>query len=436
VASRNNTAISEKENMRVHILGLVMLNGGDAAIMSGQEKAIRTRWPDASIHISDANPKGARRYTDLPVHPFLRDGITQSGGGRRARLGNCLRAAHLLFVASLVGRGWLRAAQTASTARQQYLLSALREADLVAYTGGTTLTESYDLRAKLFDLEVARRLRKPMVFLPQSAGPFQQSRNQRALRKVFSASSSIILRDSRSLQHVLDVGAAPERCSVRPDMCFAIADDPAKWRKRPSVAERLRIAISVREWQHFSDCSTEEGMRRYVAAIQASVSRVVRGSQAEVVFLSTCQGRPEYWIDDSALAVNIAEGLDADVRSHVRVDREARSPEELKRALASFDAMLSTRMHGGILAACVGVPALTIAYEYKTREVWRQLGLEKWVCDIESANAETLPQSLSDLLVSRTDVVEQLAAVVPRLQREALSVGEQLERALTVAGGK
>ncbi len=415
--------------MRVHVLGSVALNGGDAAIMAGQEAMLRRQWPDVTISVSDSDPEAAARYyPQYEFHPFLYSGIARYRGGRRIdHLRARLVRAHWFAVATLHGRGAARIARAVSTSEQSALLEPLLSAGVIAYTGGTSLTENYDLKAKLFDLQIAALLGKTLAFLPQSAGPFRRPETRSMLRRIFRAADLVLVRDARSHGYVLDVGAAPARSEVLPDMAFALVVPPADWPARNGHAPKL--AVSVRSWSHFAELTPEEGMRRYVEAVQEAVTRVVRDGGARVSFVSTCQGRPEYWTDDSALAVEIAAGLDPDVRSAVVVDREPRTPEELLEHLAGFDAMLSTRLHGAILAVCAGVPTLPIAYEFKTREVWGQLGLDEWVIDIGDVDRDGLADAVTRLLERRADVRAQLSATLPRQLAGAMSVGPILAAA-------
>jgi len=415
--------------MRVHVLGSVALNGGDAAIMAGQEAMLRRQWPDVTISVSDSDPEAAARYyPQYEFHPFLYSGIARYRGGRGIdHLRERLVRAHWFAVAALHGRGAGRLAGMLSTQEQRALLAPLLAAGVIAYTGGTSLTENYSLKAKLFDLQIAALLGKTLAFLPQSAGPFRRPDTRSVLRRIFGSADLVLVRDTRSYGYVLDVGAAPERSQVLPDMAFALVVPPADWPARNGHAPQL--AVSVRSWSHFTGLTPEEGMRRYVEAVQEAVTRVVRESGARVSFVSTCQGRPEYWTDDSALAVEIAAGLDADVAAEVVVDREPRTPEELLEHLAGFDAMLSTRLHGAILAACAGVPTLPIAYEFKTREVWGQLGLEEWVIDIGDVDRAGLAAAVTRLLERRADVRAQLSETLPRQLAGAMSVGPILAAA-------
>lgn len=415
--------------MRVHVLGSVALNGGDAAIMAGQEAVIRRQWPDVTISVSDSDPEAAARYyPQYEFGPFLYSAIARYRGGRRIdHLRQRLVRAHWFAVAALHGRRAGGLAALMSTSEQKALLAPLLAAGVIAYTGGTSLTENYSLKAKLFDLQVAALLGKTLAFLPQSAGPFRSPETRSVLRRIFGAADLVLVRDARSHGYVLDVGAAPERSDVLPDMAFALVVPPADWPAHDGSAPKL--AVSVRSWSHFEGLTPEEGMRRYVAAVQEAVTRVVRDDGAEVSFVSTCQGRPEYWTDDSALAVEIAAGLDDDVSSRVTVDREARTPPELLEHLAGFDAMLSTRLHGAILAACAGVPTLPIAYEFKTREVWGQLGLDEWVIDIDDVDPDGLAETVSRLLERRDEVRAQLRDSLPAQLAGAMSVGPILAAA-------
>jgi colanic acid/amylovoran biosynthesis protein len=247
--------------------------------------------------------------------------------------------------------------------------------------------------------------------------------------RILAAADLVVLRDERSLRFVQEVGAPPERCLVLPDTVFALAPagGPAL---RTEVRERPVVAVSVREWAHFEGLDAEEGMRRYVAAVREAVTGLVRQAGAQVVFLSTCQGRPEYWTDDSRLAVEIDAGLPADVREHVEVDRGAYDPAALVARLADVDAMVSTRLHGAITALCAGTPVLAIAYEFKTVEVFGQLGLEEWVLDISDLDGPTLQKRALHLLERRLEVNHRLAPRVGDLREGALAVGPAVARAL------
>ncbi|WP_432520356.1 polysaccharide pyruvyl transferase family protein [Kineococcus sp. SYSU DK006] len=412
--------------MHVHILGLVSLNGGDAAILIAQRRVLQRQWPGARVSVSDTHPEAAATYLpDIPFVPFLLPALAP---GRRlpARARAVLhraRCARVKVAASLVGRGLsapARAVLPSSVARP---FQEMVRADVIAYTGGTTLTDNYNLADKVFDLDVARRLRKPLVFLPQSAGPFRKPENREGLRPVLAAADLVLLRDERSLQHVVEIGADPARCRVVPDVVFALARPELADAERVEGAGPPRLAVSVREWAHFRDKDKQRGMADYADSLRAAVTSAVRERGAEVTFVSTCQGRPEYVRDDSEFALRVAEGLPEDVREHVVVDRAAHHPEELIDVLAGFDAMLSTRLHGAISAVCTGVPTLTIAYEYKTTEVWGQLGLPEWTVDIDDVTPQVLSQRVLALLDDAPRVRKQVAAAVPAMAAGAEEVG-------------
>ena len=114
----------------------------------------------------------------------------------------------------------------------------------------------------------------------------------------------------------------------------------------------------------------------------------MRERNAEIVFLSTCQGIPKYLYDDSLIADRICERLEPDVLRAVRVDHDFHTPAALMTALRDFDFAISTRMHMAILGLCAGLPVLPIAYEFKTTELYKALGQEQWVTDISAIERE------------------------------------------------
>jgi colanic acid/amylovoran biosynthesis protein len=75
------------------------------------------------------------------------------------------------------------------------------------------------------------------------------------------------------------------------------------------------------------------------------------------------------------------------------VDSAFHTPTELLTKLATFDAIVATRMHAAILGLSAGTPVLAIDYEDKARRLFRNLGVPEWSVDIESASPERLCQA-------------------------------------------
>jgi colanic acid/amylovoran biosynthesis protein len=158
---------------------------------------------------------------------------------------------------------------------------------------------------------------------------------------------------------------------------------------------------------------------------------LVREHGATVIFLSTCQGVAEYRWDDSRIAGEVARRLDPALRENVRICDGFIHPLRLIEHMAGMDLVIATRMHMGILSLVGGTPVLPIAYEFKTAELFKRLGMEAWVHDIESITPETLVQSLTDFLQELPSIRRGLFARVEDERVRALESATALARAVT-----
>jgi colanic acid/amylovoran biosynthesis protein len=59
-----------------------------------------------------------------------------------------------------------------------------------------------------------------------------------------------------------------------------------------------------------------------------------------------------------------------------------------------FDFVVATRMHMMIMSLCVGTPVLPIAYEFKTKEVAKRIGVADVVLDIDTVTPEEAREKL------------------------------------------
>lgn len=420
--------------MKILITNTVALNGGDAAILQAAIRLLRARFGESSrfVVFDDQARVAKRLYPEIDFRQALHRRPGTEGGqgsGRRGSL-HRRRARAAARAWRLGGRAAARhlAGPAAWDGLREYLT-----ADLIASTGGTYLVERYDLRPRLFDLEMSLSTGKPLVLLPQSLGPFSGPRNRRVLARILRRAALVMARDERSLAHLRDLGVPPRKAVTGADLAFALADPgtlAAARRRTLPLDAPLRVAVSVREWNDPRRNGAPIDPHRFRAAIGRLVGELVEGMGAEVTFLSTCQGVAEYWTDDSKLADAIRAGLPSPVRARVAVDSGFHTPEELIGILGRMDLVVATRMHAAILALVAGTPAFPIAYEFKTAELFRRLGLEEWVEDYGALDGDRAAGRIREYLGAIPRLRGPLFDRVDRERLRAAETGARVARAV------
>jgi colanic acid/amylovoran biosynthesis protein len=413
----------------------ITLNGGDAAIVVATASSLRNAvGADISFTILDRQPEAAARLLpEFEFRPWPWDVFfSADGGSGSSRIRHWATRARAYTAAALIGHRLGLLGRLLLESHERKLLDEYAKADLVISKGGTYLVEIYDLTPHLFDFRLCTLLRRPLVLASQSLGPFTKPRTRRLLRKLLRH-ALVFVRDEQSRHHLEALGLSGAHVRVSADTAFAFADPTALAAARNGrLGEPMQVAVSVREWRHFRGSDAATGMDRYASSVGALVTHLVRRYDARVTFLSTCQGVADYWTDDSVVASSIAERLPDDVAQSVGIDHDHHSPEELLGTLADFDLVVSTRMHFAILALSAGVPALPIAYEFKTAELFRRLGMSEHILDIESispdeavhkleAFIETLPakrRELFDRVEAQRRLAEDSVETIAALLRE------------------
>jgi colanic acid/amylovoran biosynthesis protein len=418
--------------VRIVITNTVALNGGDASILHGLLRIVRDAFgEDVDVRVYDSHAEAAARY-----YPSLRFRRQIYLGGRLGRLpglrrmARALRARLLLAAARLRARGheWRSAALLRRADRRA--MDDYARADLVISTGGTYLVENYDLSPRILDFRFTLALERPLFFFTQSLGPFADAGNRAALRPIFEGAKGILLRDERSRGHLLELGVPAGKLAVTADAAFALAEratlEAAGARR---AGPPRRVAVSVRDWSFFRGVGPAEGMRGLRSAVGALVRHLVARHGAEVTFLSTCQGIPEYWTDDSRVAREIVAELPAAIRGQVAVDGGFRGPDAMLREIGGYDLVVAMRLHMGILSLCAGTPVFPIAYEFKTRELFEELGLGRHVQDVDLLEGEALCRALDDFLAELDSRRPRLFAGVLGMRERALASAQELRRA-------
>ena len=412
--------------MKLTITNTVALNGGDAAILMAIIALVRSQFgAEAEIVVFDSQPEAAAKY--YPGTEFRGFLFPRLGRGLRRRV----NTARVLSSARLLRAGFPRTARLLCPTPLWGDLCVYFESDAVISTGGTYLVEHYDLSGRLFDFELTQTVGTSLSLYTQSLGPFRDSVLGDRLKRILNNATVVLVRDEKSVRHLDEIGVAGESVKVSADAAFALADEStlAAAADRVTDPNDLRVAISVRHWQHFGRSDPELGMPQYLQAIADLVDHLVNVKKARVILVSSCQGIPEYWTDDSKTAAKVLELLSDHTRQRVTLDRSFHSPNDLMTLLGEQDLVVATRMHVAILALCAGTLVVPIAYEFKTKELFARLGAAKYVRDIESVDGAKLVETVDRALEhSATDRSELFQKVSEERDRALESVAWLAER--------
>jgi colanic acid/amylovoran biosynthesis protein len=420
--------------MKIIISNTVILNGGDAAILISIIKILQTTFGnDAEFVIYDSQPETAKKY--YPQLNLRRLIYEQSIDSIKIRfIGRIIKFIsqwRLKTAVWCIDKHKFSLGRFCTTQVEYDSLLDYQTADLVVSTGGTYLVENYGLKARFFDYQISLMFNKPLIFFTQSLGPFEQPKNRQALKSIFAHSALILLRDRQSAKHLQELVDHQDKIEVVADAAFALANLKAleTAKNNQGNLSPTKIAISVRDWRYFKTVDPTVGIARYIKALVALTVHLVEKYQANITYISSCQGIKEYWKDDSEFALNIVNQLPAEIAKFVTVNREFHDPETLIDIIGEYDLVIATRLHMAILSLGAGVPVFAIAYEFKTAELFCKLGQQKSMIDIEEIDATSLINGVDTLISSLPQVRHQLFTGVEQEQVSAWQTSDLVRQA-------
>jgi colanic acid/amylovoran biosynthesis protein len=406
-------------------------NAGDAALLSVCLRHVREAFPQARIAVAGME--------DAAVHPDF-EGVPNLGSIRRhvadgdvsmlRRVGRKLLVAPLAVTALLLPGPARRALLRLLPAEARREAEAVAGADLVVSMGGgylnarAGLTGHQNVLFVLLPALIAQRAGVPVVFAPQSFGPFPARVQRRLVAAVLRRSPLVLAREALSADQLAACGLPADRIGRAVDSGFAFA--PAErpdWRARLGVGPDVPLlGLTARRWlDPAGQDAYERALAEVVDRVQARGLRVVLIPQVSTGYLG----------DDDVL---VERRIAAHCRTAPLAVEEGADYRALHSLYGECTLLIGTRFHSVIFALTSGVPCAAIGYEHKTAGIMAELGLGDWVVPIEEVTAERLWALVEPLLGPAADDYRALLADrmpgyvaeaerLPALLREAVGHG-------------
>lgn len=385
-------------------------NAGDAALLSILIEDLRAVCPDVEIVVLTMDRTDPdEQFEGCPVHPSFMFHALGRFSSRPLKFAHACWVIAVTLLSALTGRRWHLGPALSG------VMHSYRTADLVVGVGGGYLrgkpgvASTMELALLLHPLLLTRLLAKPAVLYTQSIGPFGNRLQAAVASRVLRSVDLIIAREDRTVSTMTELGVSAN--VVRSvDGAFGFTTDAeVDLRKLIGVSgDRRVVGVTVREWL------PADGQDRYEGAVAQLCDWLIERYDAAVVFIP--QVTNEYHGDDDRVP---ARRVAARMRRRPIVLEDRYDHRTVKALYGGLDVLVGTRFHSVIFALTAGVPALAIEYEYKTTGIMRDLGLERWVIDIEAVDGASLIGRFEALAATRADYMRQLDARLPPYQDRA-----------------
>ena len=283
-------------------------------------------------------------------------------------------------------------------------LRALRDVDLLLIAGGGLFNDHWVGVVPRYTAWVlaARIAGARVAWVGVGVGPIRRRSLRWLARLAARASQLVLVRDAESLALLGSAG----RSRLMPD--------PAVFNRPPARTDGAGLALVVRA-PVAADAALTPRLLQALAAAAA-------GAEGPTIVFTMAGEADRAFTEVLRAELEAAGVMVADAEPLGR-------PQQALARLAGVSAVVTVRLHGLLLAALAGVPAVPIAYDAKVRVAAERLGVPDVLVPLDAVSG---PLLLEKLRAARTD---QRRRTVQQRMGAMRAEADEIATAILAAGG-
>lgn len=395
---------SHSRQYRICLLGCSLNTGneGVSALTTAVVAVLREELPGVQVKLLLGEQTSAAQQVLLAGRQDVTVEVVNYRLSPRSRIGE-----HLACIAAvaLFQRCIPFAKLRDAVVRANRWVEAVHEADVVAdIYGGDSFSDIYGLWR--FLLSVIPRIivllvRKKIVFLPQTYGPFRSVVGKWMADFVVRGATAILCRDRLSLRYLThtfgaSLGAPVAYC---PDVAFAM--DPVEplfdggglrcLSREPAGNQHRRALVGL----NISGLLYRGGYTRrnmfnlrldYRAFVLCLASAIIQATDADLLLVPHNSGAPGTVNNDRDACNDVFRAVEATAQGRLHLLPDGYRAPELKWIIGHCDVFVGSRLHSCIAALSQGVKTVGIAYSRKFAGVFESVGFGHWVVDARKSD--------------------------------------------------
>lgn len=309
---------------------------------------------------------------------------------------------------------------------KKLVLKEYEEATVIISGGGGYIRDNSGVVGflPLYSILLAVILRKPVMIYAQSIGPIDTVIYKSIAKFLLNNVDLITVRDVVSREVLRNLKVINPLIYITSDSAFFFHRNFQSSRGEALLEQegihknnhRQLVGITIMHWHYPGDLNPKLKHENYKKILAEVSDYLIEKFSFSVVFISMNTKKQRE--NDINLAEEIIKMMV--YKENAKIIKGEYSPEEVKDIISQMDLMIATRFHSIIFASTVGVPAISIMYEYKAIGIMKMLDLEKFVCHINKLTKEDLILKIEEVWSNKNTIRTNLENNVPTLQELAL----------------
>ncbi len=297
---------------------------------------------------------------------------------------------------------------------------------LFEIAGGDSFSDIYGIqRPRLFGHYHANAAKKgkPLVFLPQTIGPFKSDKAQKIALRSLSYASHVFVRDPISFNEVAKF-TSPYKVFKTIDMAFFMDYEP--WTKSTGKT-RIGINPSGLLWNGGYTGDNQFGLKAKYKDLLSCVIERLDDKNYEIVLVPHVLHGPGYNVEDD---YKLCKGLQQKY-PFCEIAPFFYTPVEAKSYISGLNLLIGSRMHCCIAAYSSGVPIYPLAYSRKFRGLFKEELRYPHGAELVSDDMESVIGGLQNVLDNLSGIKAEMPGRLGKLTSYRQALIEELKKIIS-----